>query len=403
MNIITKLSVMMFLQFFIWGSWYTSVSTYMAANGMAGDIYWVFSAGPLGAIIAPFFLGMIADRFFNTEKVLAVLFLICGVSLFILSQLPTTSVSVLNTFIFIHMLSFMPTLALSASLAFRHLQNTEKQFPLVRVWGTIGWICAGVLVSRLDYEKTVGQFFLGGTAGIVLSALCLFLPKTPAPLKGQKVDVGALFFRDAWVLMKSRSFFIFVIGSFLVCIPLAAYYAYLQNQMDIIGIDGVAATKTLGQGSEVVFMFLMPLIFRKLGIKFIVLIGIAAWILRYVLFAFGTSPQTVSLIYLGILLHGICYDFFFVAGQVYVDKVSPTKVRSQAQALIVFFTQGLGLYFGAIVSGRLIKAVFPDGFNASNLSNWANFWLPLAVIALVVLIAFSIFFKEEKIEESQNE
>ena len=388
MNIITKLSIMMFLQFFIWGAWYTSVSNFMAEQGLTENIYWVFTAGPLAAIIAPFFIGLIANRFFNTEKVLAVLFFLCGISLFLLPNFSESS-SAMNACILIHMLLYMPTLALTASLSFTHLKNASKEFPLVRVWGTIGWIIAGVVISTLNADKTSTQFTVAGIAGIILGIFSLSLPKTPAPLKGEPVETRTLFFVDAWALLKEKSFFVFIISSTLICIPLAAYYAYSQLQLAHLGVEDVAATKTLGQGSEIIFMLLMPFFFRKLGIKKIIAIGILAWAARYLLFAFSISPETISLFYIGLLLHGICYDFFFVAGQVYVEQTAPKAIRAQAQSMLVFFTQGVGLYLGAYVAGSLFNSVFP---NKENISTWTAFWIPLMLISLVIFVLFIIFF-----------
>ena len=396
-----KLSLTMFLQFFIWGAWYTSVSTFMAAEGMTDGIYWVYTAGPLGAIIAPFFIGLIADRFFNTEKLLGVLFILSGISLFILPNFASQGSLVVNSFILVHMLFYMPTLALTASLSFKHLEDGEKRFPFVRVWGTIGWIIAGIVISIFTAEKTALQFTIAGSASILLGIFSFSLPKTPAPKKGEPIDITVLFFKDAWVQLKKPSFLIFIICSFLVCIPLAAYYAYLQLQMGALGIEATAAAKTLGQGSEIIFMLLMPFFFKRLGVKYMVAIGIFAWVLRYILFALGTTPDQVMLIYLGLILHGICYDFFFVTGQIYVDKVTPKAIRGQAQAMIVFFTQGLGLYFGAIASGYLFKKAFPtEVIDETTLDNWGALWYPLAIFASVILVIFLIAFKHK--DENQT-
>ena len=400
-GLITKLSIMMFLQFFIWGAWYTSVSLFMSAQGMEKDIYWVYTAGPLGAIFAPFLTGLVADRFLNTEKVLSILFLGGAASLLALPQLaePGASATV-NRCILIHMLFYMPTLALSASLSFKHLKDGVKHFPIVRVWGTIGWIAAGLLISALNAEKTALQFYVAGGASLVLGFFCLSLPKTPAPLKGQAIDLKAICFWDAWSLLKKPSFAIFMISSFLICIPLAAYYAYLQNQMAAMGIENVAATKTMGQGSEIIFMLLMPFLFRKLGVKKMIAIGILAWASRYALFALGASQQTVLMIYAGILLHGICYDFFFVTGQIYVDQAAPKNILGQAQSLNIFFTQGLGLFVGAIVCGKLYNRAFGEtsAVEASSLSMWPDFWWPLCGLAAIILVIFIIAFHHKDTE-----
>ena len=394
-SIMFKLSVMMFLQFFIWGAWYTSVSNFMQEQGMKDGIYWVFTAGPLGAIIAPFFLGLIADRFFNTEKVLSILFLLSGISIFVLPNYADQGADTVNNIILLHMLFYMPTLALSASLSFTHLKDAPKQFPIVRVLGTIGWIVAGIVVSVLKADTTATQFTVAGVASIALGLFCLCLPKTPPPLKEKKVEIKDLFFADSWKLMKNPSFCVFAIISALVCIPLSAYYAYSQLQLGQLGITAVAATKTMGQGSEIIFMVLMPFFFRKLGIKWIIAIGILAWAVRYLLFALAVEPSLISLFYIGLLLHGVCYDFFFVAGQVYVNNVAGAKIRAQAQSLIVFLTQGVGLYFGAIVAGNLFKKANPTG---ANINAWADFWYPLMWMSLILFIVFVLAFHLKKDE-----
>ena len=395
---VKQLSIMMFLQFFIWGAWYTSIGLFMTEQGMQKEIGWVYTAGPLGAIIAPFFIGLIADKFINTEKVLFALFTLASISMFVLpSQVDANNPTAFNTWILLHMLCYMPTLALTASMSFAHLKNGVKQFPIVRVWGTIGWIAAGLLVSFLDAETTKTQFQLAGGASLLLGIFCLFLPKTPAPLKGKPINFNDLIFKDAWSLMKKPSFAVFIISSFLICIPLAAYYAYLQHQMAAMGIENVAAAKTLGQGSEIIFMLLMPLLFRKLGVKKMIAIGVFAWALRYALFAFGASEQLTMMIYAGIFLHGICYDFFFVTGQIYVDQASPKKLHAQAQSLNVFWTQGLGLLIGAQVAAKLINTSFGDkkATDAANLSLWPSFWWPLAIMAGVILVIFLLAFKHK--------
>ena len=395
---VKQLSIMMFLQFFIWGAWYTSVSLFMSTQGMEKDIYWVYTAGPIAGMLAPFFIGLIADRFINTEKVLGGLFILGSASMLILPQLagPGKS-SIVNTCILLHMLCYMPTLALTASISFKHLSDGVKQFPIVRVWGTIGWIAAGLLISFLDAEKTALQFYIAGGASLLLGFFCFSLPKTPAPLKGEPVKFKDLIFWDAWSLMKKPSFAVFIISSFLICIPLAAYYAYLQNQMSAMGITNVAAAKTLGQGSEIIFMLLMPLLFRKLGVKKMIAIGVFAWALRYALFAFGASESLTMMIYAGIFLHGICYDFFFVTGQIYVDQASPKETQAQAQSLNVFWTQGMGLLVGAIVCGKFFNNAFGknSASDPTHLSLWSSFWWPLAIMAAVILVIFLLAFKHK--------
>ncbi|MFG0330189.1 MAG: MFS transporter [Phycisphaerales bacterium] len=410
-----QLSIMMFLQFFIWGSWYLSVSLYMLEHGMGEGRFYAYTAGPLGAIIAPFFTGLIADRFFNTEKVLAALFFLAGLFMLALPFVAQTEDSTLfNAVILAHMLCYMPTLALTASLSFAHLPRGGEKFPLVRLWGTIGWIVAGFTLAFLftrelsDGTTQMGevrdaQFWLGGGASVILAFYCLTLPKTPAPKKNEPVNVRDLFFMDAWRQLRSVSFSVFIFGSFIVCIPLAAYYASLQQQMDAMGMTHIAAWKNTGTFVEAGMMFLMPFFFRKLGIKWMIVAGIGAWSLRYVLFALGATPEGTALVIAGIALHGICYDFFFVTGQVYVDRVTPDSIRGQAQSMLIFFTQGLGLYVGALVTQELAGRAF--GETASNLPEalpmWPKVWWPLAIMAAVIMVAFILFFREDEAAEPE--
>ncbi len=429
-----RLSVMMFIQFFIWGAWYLSVSLYMYEHGMGDARYYAYTAGPLAAILAPFFTGLIADRFFNTERVLAGLFLLAGAFMLLLpavgnmqgvatafqdgaggSRIVTAeNVTVLgltiekgelfNWVILAHMLCYMPTVALTASMSFHNLKKGAEQFPLIRLWGTIGWIVAGfILALGFTDEAAKGemkaiQFYLGGTASVVLGLYCLTLPRTPAPKKGEPIILRDLLFWDAWRQFRHVPFAVFMIGSFLVCIPLAAYYASLQQQMEAMDMTYIAAWKNTGTFLEAGMMFLMPFFFRRLGVKWMIVIGIGAWVLRYILFSLGASPQGVALVIAGIALHGICYDFFFVTGMVYVDKCTPANIRGQAQGMLVFFTQGLGLLIGAVAAGELAKNAFGDiaSNSARALPYWPKVWMPLAGMATVIMIVFIIAFRDRR-------
>ncbi len=417
--IMTRLSILMFIQFFIWGSWYLSVSLYMLEHGMGGGRFYAYTAGPLAAMIAPFFTGLVADRFFNTEKVLAFLFLGAGVSMLALPFVAgPENTTLFNAVILVHMLFYMPTLGLTASMSFAHLPKGSEQFPLVRLWGTIGWIVGGFILTFAFVTKnpdgTVAvageikdaQFWLGGGAAVLLGIFCFTLPKTPAPKKNEPVNARDLFFMDAWSQLKNPSFATFIFCSFLVCIPLAAYYASLQQQMEAMGIDHIAAWKNTGTFIEAGMMFLMPFFFRKLGIKWMIVIGIAAWALRYVLFALGATPEGFALVLAGICLHGICYDFFFVTGQVYVDRSTPHNIRGQAQGMNIFFTQGLGLFIGAMVTQELAGRAFGDTIvstSPESLEFWPKIWWPLCIMATAVMIIFFIVFKENGTTGDESE
>jgi len=425
----TRLSIMMFLQFFVWGAWYVTVGNYMGAHQMGDAIYWAYTVGPIAAIISPFFLGMVADRFFATEHVLSVMHLIGGLALFAAPFLAPQDGGSHWPFIailLIHMLCYMPTLGLTNTLAFHNLTNREKQFPIVRVFGTIGWIVANIVVSKgLNADKTVEQFYVAGGATIVLAVFSLLLPHTPAPAKGKAVSARDVLGLDSLVLMKKPSFAVFIISSFLICIPLAAYYNYAPVFADAAGFHNVAFNMSYGQMAEVVFMLLMPLFFMRLGVKWMLLIGMFAWVLRYGLFAAAADSGVLWMIVGGILLHGICYDFFFVTGFIYVDKQASTKIRGQAQGLLVLITQGLGMLIGAQLIGRLVNSFTKDnatalldqakalrdqaaaatGVSAESLwsqatdvllsaRDWQTIWLIPCIMAAVVAVAFMLLFRE---------
>ncbi len=394
---------MMFLQFFIWGAWYTTIAVYMTNHGMERLTYWPYTVNPIAAIVAPFFLGLVADRYFATEKVLGLLhvlggFILCAVPRFTAS--PTTFILLLLAY----NLCYMPTLGLANSLAFHHIQSQEQQFPLIRVFGTIGWIVAGLFISLVlgpligsVAEKTAWPLYTSGIASVLLGVFAFTLPHTPPPGKGQRVSLRSIAGLDAFAQIGDRPFYVFITASLLLCIPLAVYYNFTQLFLGAAGVTKIAATQTLGQMSETIFMLLMPLMFLRLGVKKMLMLGMAAWVLRYALFALAAPGAIFWLIALGILLHGPCYDFFFVTGQIYVDKKSTPAVRGQAQGFLVLVTYGVGMLIGAQIAGRVYNR-FLSGPEATalTLDQWAHFWWLPAGFAAAVLVFFALFFKAER-------
>jgi nucleoside transporter len=386
-----KLSVMMFLEYFIWGAWYVTLGTWLGSIGFSGEqIGLTYGTTALAAMISPFFVGMIADRFFATQRLLAVLHALGGLAILYASTRATFWP--LYTAILVHTLCYMPTLALTNSLAFRQMQDAGREFPPVRVLGTIGWIVAGLGIGTIGIEATSGPLQIAAAGSFVLAVYCLALPHTP-PQKTGRVSARDVLGLDALQLLKDRSFAVFVIGSFLVCIPLQFYYAFANPFLNEIGVTNAAGKMTLGQMSELVFMLLMPWFFRRLGVKYMLLVGMAAWVTRYVLFAYGNNEALVWMLYLGILLHGICYDFFFVTGQIYVDQKAPAHMRAAAQGFITFVTYGVGMLIGSWLSGRVVDAYAVAAGGAITLHDWKSIWLVPAAGATAVLALFALFFR----------
>jgi nucleoside transporter len=403
----TKLSVMMFLQFFIWGAWYTTIAVYMTNHGMERLTFWPYTVNPIAAIVAPFFLGLVADRYFSTEKVLATLHILGG---FILCAVPrfTGSPTTFILLLLAYNLCYMPTLGLANSLAFHHIQSQEKQFPLIRVFGTVGWIVAGLFISLVlgslmtgVPEQTAWPLYTAGTASVLLGVFCFFLPHTPPPGAGQPVSLRSIAGLDAFKQLGDRSFYVFIAASLLLCIPLAAYYNFTQLFLGAAGVKRIAATQTFGQMSETIFMLLMPLMFVRLGVKKMLMVGMGAWVLRYVLFAIAAPDAVFPLILIGILLHGICYDFFFVTGQIYVDKKSTPAIRGQAQGFLVLVTYGVGMLIGAQVAGRVFNG-FLGTASSLTLEQWRSFWWLPAAFAAAVLLFFAAFFRPQSTAAPRN-
>ncbi|MGD1891613.1 MAG: nucleoside permease [Cyclobacteriaceae bacterium] len=398
MNLRTRaqLSGMMFLQYFVWGAWYVTLGTYLGATLKfdGTQIGLSYGAFAIAAMISPFFVGMVADRFFPTERVLGVLHLLGGAILYYLSTIK--DFALFYPVIIAYTLCFMPTLALTNSLSFHHMDNPGKEFPGVRVLGTISWIVAGLIVGFLNVESQDTPILIASGVSILMGVYSFTLPHTPPKSKGEKTSWQDNIGLDALKLMKERSFAVLFIASLLICIPLSFYYSFANLFLNNIGVENAAGKMTMGQMSEIIFLLLMPLFFKRLGYKKMLMIGMACWALRYVLFMLGDPGGLVWMLYGGIILHGICYDFFFVTGQIYVDERAPKSIKSAAQGLITFATYGVGMFIGTLLSG-----VIADNYTVDESSYlWDKIWLVPAILSAIVLVLFTIFFREKKAQTS---
>src|SRR5262245_15356822 len=352
-----RLSVMMFVQFIIWGAWFVTVPNYFGPLGFTADqIGWTYAVGPIAAMISPFFVGMIADRFFAAQHVLGVMHLLGAAIMFFattLMQGKQVSPFAINLAIFVNQLTYYPTLAMTNTLAMKNMKEPERDFPGIRVLGTIGWIVAGLMLTWFGWEKSVHMFYLTIGASLFLGLYSFTLPHTP-PIKEGQVTARQVLGLDALALFRDRNYLVFIIASFLICIPLSFYYQITSRVVEMTGLP-IGQTMSYGQMSEIFFMLVMPLFFRRLGVKWMLAVGMLAWVLRYVLFAFGAPSEIQWMIITGILLHGICYDFFFVTGQIYTDQAASNRIRAQAQGLLVLFTLGLGMFIGAYLAGEVMR------------------------------------------------
>lgn len=405
----TKLSLMMFLEFFIWGAWFVTLGTFLNLNLKAEgfEIANVFSTQSLGAIIAPFIVGMIADKYFNAERILGILHLIGAFLMYQMYQ--AQDYSGFYPYVLSYMILYMPTLALTSSISFRQMANPEKEFSAIRIWGTIGWIVAGLSISyvfRWDAAASEGAlsntFLMAGIASLVLGLFSFVLPKTP-PVKGtdgEKASFASIVGLDAVKLLKDKNFFIFFISSVLICIPLAFYYQNANLFLTEVGLENPTGKMTIGQISEVLFLLLLPVFFSKFGFKKTILVGMLAWAVRYLLFAYGNAGELSFMLILGIALHGICYDFFFVSGQIYTDSKAGSKYKSAAQGLITLATYGVGQLIGFWVAG-FIENKYKELKGTDLAGFWEQTWIVPAGIAFVVMVIFFIFFKDEKVKTQE--
>jgi len=393
-----RLSAMMFVEFFIWGAWFVTLGTYLGSIGFSGsNVGYTYLMNNIAAIISPFFVGMIADRFFSSEKVMAILHLLGGVVVFFAAGI--TEVAPLIIGLLLYNILYMPTIALANAISFHQMKNPDEQFPKVRVWGTIGWIAAGLLITFIQFnyftqvEASAVPLKIAAIASIVLGLYSFTLPHTPPQKSGEKVTVGDILGVKALRMLKEKNFLILIISSLLICIPLAFYYNFTNMFLNDLKMTGVAGKQSMGQMSEVIFMILMPWFFKRLGVKKMLLVGMLAWVIRYICFAMGDMGTMVWMLYLGIVLHGLCYDFFFVTGQIYVDKKAGKEIRASAQGFFAFITYGVGMGVGSVISGQIV-----DLFTSDGAKDWTSIWWIPATLAIVVTVFFALTFKKDELK-----
>ncbi|MEM9185719.1 MAG: MFS transporter [Planctomycetota bacterium] len=437
-SIQVRLSVMMFLQFFTWGAWFVTLALCLGGQGLDSSIGYAYESAPIAAIIAPLFLGLVADRLFPSQLVQGALMLIGAGLMAGAANAVGSGNGPLAVGLFIgYMLCYMPTLGLGNSIAFANVDDQDK-FPAIRVWGTIGWIAAGLLVGGLGWSASINILWLAAGASAAFGLYSFTLPHTPPPSEGKPLDLNSLLMVDAFGLLRSAPFAVFIACSTLICIPLAYYYSFASKILFQTGFVQPASTMTLGQMSEIIFMLLIPFFFRALGVKWMILIGMAAWVFRYLLFAFGAPEQVSWMLLLGVLLHGICYDFFFVTGFMYTDQKAPVQIRSQAQSMLVFFTQGIGMFFGFRIAswrfgetmvsqreletainsarpdaavgffeafGSMVSRVLPEGLDAGllaeTMTQWKEFWLLPAYMAAAIMVVFFLAFWDRSTDNAE--
>jgi nucleoside transporter len=391
-----RLSLMMFLEYFIWGAWYVTLGTWLGQSLHFSGQQIAIAAGTtsIGAIVSPFFIGLIADRLFATQKVLAVLHGLGGVLLFLAAS--RSSFGPIYLIVLFYAGCYMPTLALTNSLAFRQMRDPKLEFGPIRVLGTGGWIVAGLLIGSLHLEATAMPLRVAGLASLIMAVYCLTLPDTPPLARATKFSLGEVFPVEAARLFRERSFAIFALASFLICVPLQFYYAFTNLFLNEIGVKNAAGKMTGGQMSELFCMLLIPWFFRRLGVKYMLVAGMSAWALRYVLFAFGNSGQGMWMLWLGILLHGICYDFFFVTGQIYIDRKAPLALRAAAQGLITLITYGAGMLLGSWLSGNVVDHYAHAAPGGTTTHGWQSIWLISAGCSVAVLLLFLVTFSNKE-------
>lgn len=401
-SMVPRLSVMMFLQYFITGSWMVTMGLVLSERGLSSIIGTAYSVGGIATILSPIFIGMLADRFFPSEKIMGILHIISGVVLWMVpTQIQSGNATMILVLIFLHKLLYQPTGAISNNIVFNSVQNNEeKYFPIIRVFGTIGFITVGLLIGQMGLSSSTMTFKIAAVSSFLLGIYSFTLPHTPAPAKGKPFSVRDLLFLDAFAMLKDRNFLVFMICTVALFVVNTFYSSFASVFFNDVGIENVASIMTIGQMSEVVFMLLMPLFFMRFGVKYMMIFGMLGLILRSLLLGFG-APEVAFMI-MAIALYGTCQDFIFVTGEIYTSQKADKKIKAQAQSLVKTFTWGIGMFIGSFIAGNIFNNTVTTD-SAGSLSQWKVFWMYPAITALIILILFAIFFKDKSKKSKQDQ
>jgi nucleoside transporter len=388
-----RLGIMMFVNYVVWGAWYVTITNYLttALHFTGTQAGAVFGTAAIASIISPFFVGLVADRYFATEKIMAVLYGLCALLMFLMTR--ATSFPEVYGLMLLFCLCYFPNVALTNTMAFQLMKDPGKEFPVIRMMGTLGWIFITNVIGYMKMEGNTGQFWVTVGASLVMVLVSLvLLPHTPPKGKGTKFDARTALGLDALVMLKDKAFFFFAIASVLACIPLTFYFSFTNNYLNEVGVPNAANIMSLGQASEVLMMLAMPFIFRRFTVRAVILLGLVSWVLRYILLAYGNADGKMWMFYLAIILHGVCYDFFFMTGQLYTDQQAPPHLRNAAQGFIIFLTYGVGMLIGSLLSGAAVD-YFTHTEGGKVVRDWHTFWLSSSAMAAVILVMILVTFR----------
>lgn len=388
-----RLSLMMFLQYMMYAVWWVPLAAYLTNLEIgATQKALILSSMAIGCLLSPV-IGMLADRLFAAQKVLAGLNLINAVMLFMAGT--TNNPDLLFIFLIIAMLGYMPSWGLTSSIAMTHLPS--EQFPKVRVFGSIGWVASGIFsvvfikILGIDFDGTNLPFYCGAGVSLLATAANLMLPNTPPAARGQKFSMIDAFGLGTLQLMRDRNFAFFILFSFLSMIPFAMYYSYFSEFLLNMNTKYISVTMNWGVLAEMGFILLIPPAIKRFGLRNVMILGLVAMIIRYLsLYAGGVINQN-WMFYIGILIHGLIFGFFYVGGQIYIEKKSPAPLKSQAQGFIFLVTFGIGLLVGNLLCGEIIQL-----YKSENGYNWDTIWGITTISSIVLLLLFVLFFKKEK-------